>query len=62
MLATFECPECHGKEKITVPENVCLAFHDCSHCGKTIKAGKECCIVCEFTDKKCPVPFAEYGE
>ncbi len=54
--ANFVCPECGGKEKIEVPENVCVAFKICKHCGKKISAKKDsCCIICSYSDKKCPV-------
>ena len=55
MKANLKCPFCKKIDKVEVPENICLTFHKCSHCKSFIKAEKECCVICEFSDKKCLV-------
>jgi hypothetical protein len=55
--AKFRCPECGFKENISIPKKSCLQFHECKKCGKMISSPKGvCCIICAYTDKKCPVP------
>ena len=56
MNAIFKCPKCNAKEEIKVPEGKCLTFHKCKNCGELIQAPEgECCVVCAYSDKKCPV-------
>ncbi|MBI4052836.1 MAG: hypothetical protein HY394_02245 [Candidatus Diapherotrites archaeon] len=53
--ALFTCPECGAKSEIAVPTGRCLAFHECVACHKIIAAKKSCCVICDYSDKKCPV-------
>lgn len=54
--ANLTCPHCGKEQHVLVPENgVCLAMHKCHHCEKIIKPKQHCCVVCEFSDTKCPV-------
>ncbi|MBI2671172.1 hypothetical protein HYX18_04325 [Candidatus Woesearchaeota archaeon] len=55
MKANLKCPYCKEIDKVHIPKDICLPFHKCSHCNKIITAKKECCVICEFSDKKCPV-------
>ncbi|MBI5884530.1 hypothetical protein HZB89_00350 [archaeon] len=60
MKAIITCPECKAKHEIEVPEGKCLYFWKCPSCGKLIQAPKnECCVVCAYSDKKCPVHGAQ---
>lgn len=59
-LAVFKCPECGFKEEIEIPKNKCLQFHKCKSCNKLITVPKNsCCIICSYTNKKCPMPHGE---
>lgn len=54
--AKLVCPHCKKEQHVVVPENgVCLAMHKCHHCGKVIAPKNHCCVICEFSDTKCPV-------
>ena len=53
--AKLLCPKCKIGQIIDIPENSCLQFYICSGCGYTFSA-KECCIICDYTDKKCSLP------
>ena len=56
MKAIFKCPECGAEQEIGVPKDRCMAFHKCTACGELIPAPEdECCVVCAYSDKKCPV-------
>ena len=59
--ATFTCPECGAKAEVEIPENACLAMHECDSCHKVIKSKSGCCVICEHTDKECPYPAEEQG-
>ena len=58
MIANLVCPSCSDMEKIVVPKDKCLAFHKCKKCHKIIKA-KTCCVICDYSDKKCPVNISK---
>ena len=53
--STLRCPACGHTEVLTMPENACVAVHDCAHCGGTVrpKAG-DCCVFCSYGSVPCP--------
>lgn len=56
--AELTCPYCGHKEEVEIPQNGCLAFHKCEKCEKLIsvpEVSDNCCVICEFSDKTCPV-------
>jgi hypothetical protein len=53
--ANITCPECGHTQKIGIPESSCLAFYECGNCKKTVQAKKTCCVICDYSDEKCPV-------
>lgn len=53
-VAVLKCPKCKGKTKLEVPSDRCLAFYTCQKCKELIPATKSCCVVCDYSDKKCP--------
>ena len=56
--ANLVCPHCNHKQEVEILQAGCLAFHKCEKCGKIISvpAGSDnCCVVCEYSDKTCPV-------
>ncbi len=57
-IATITCPQCGHAQKIAIPEDKCLPFYVCEQCKRTIsvpKGSKNCCVICEYSDKYCPV-------
>jgi len=59
--ATLTCPSCAHAQETAIPENGCLAFYTCEACGETISVPKNsdnCCVICEYSDTKCPAPNA----
>lgn len=62
MKAKMKCPKCGFEEDIEVPEKACLQFWKCKSCGEMVSAPKnECCVVCAYSDKKCPVHGEKHG-
>lgn len=55
MKANIKCPECGNTQKIEIPKDKCLAFYKCDKCKKLIPAKKSCCVICDYSDKKCGV-------
>lgn len=54
--AKLTCPHCKGEQNVLVPENgTCLAMHKCHVCGKIVRPKVHCCVVCEFSNTKCPL-------
>ncbi|MDA2923000.1 hypothetical protein MYX07_07090, partial [Patescibacteria group bacterium AH-259-L07] len=55
--ANLQCPFCGHTQKVDIPQNGCLVFHKCGQCQKIIsvpKESKHCCVICVYSDKKCP--------
>lgn len=56
--ANLTCPHCGHTQEVDIPQNGCLTFHKCEKCQQIIsvpKESKHCCVICEYSDKKCPV-------
>ena len=50
------CPSCSFVELVTMPEDACIYFHECTFCGVLIrpKSG-DCCVLCSYGSVPCPV-------
>ncbi len=54
--SNLKCPFCGHEQEAEIPENKCLPFLECEECKKLITAKEgECCVICSYGDKKCPV-------
>ena len=56
--ATLTCPRCGHTQETDIPQTGCLAFYKCDECNEIIsvpKESKNCCVICEYSDKVCPV-------
>ncbi len=56
--AKITCPQCSHTQEIDIPQNGCQAFYKCDECKQIIsvpKESKKCCVICEYSDKKCPI-------
>lgn len=61
--AKLICPYCSHTQRVGIPHNSCLAFHECGKCQKIISVpeeSKHCCVICEYSDKKCPVAHTSH--
>lgn len=57
--AKLTCPHCEHVQEVEIPQTGCLAFHKCEKCEKIIsvpEGSKNCCVICEYADRKCPAP------
>lgn len=54
-VSIITCPECGGTTAETMPENACVYFYRCRHCGAMLRplAG-DCCVFCSYGDRPCP--------
>ncbi len=58
-ITNIICPKCAHVQVENIPQMSCQPFYVCKGCGKTISVPKEsenCCVFCEYADKKCPAP------
>ena len=55
LFSTLVCPECGHEERMEMPTDACLFFHECSACRVLLKpkAG-DCCVFCSYGDVPCP--------
>jgi len=56
--ATLICPKCQHEQAVDIPETGCLSFHECEACGEfmAVPMGSDnCCVICEYSDKNCPI-------
>ncbi len=55
-IANLKCPHCGHIMKAEIPQKGCLVFHKCEKCQEMILTPEnECCVICAYSDKKCPV-------
>lgn len=57
--SNLTCPHCGVKKEIEIPESECMRSMECESYHKIIISSKKdsdhcTCVICEFTDKKCP--------
>ena len=55
-VAQFTCPKCGHVGGIEVPPDNSLQAYRCKRCGELVTTPKgQCCIICAYTNKRCPV-------
>lgn len=51
----LSCPQCSGKQRIMVSLESSPQSYICKHCEQKVKTPQtQCCVVCSFSDKRCP--------
>lgn len=61
--ANLKCPHCQHVQEVEIPENRCLTFVKCAGCKELITAPDgECCVICAYADKKCPIKKSSQAE
>lgn len=55
VFANLKCPHCGNIMKVKIPKDRCLIYFKCSKCHKLIMSFDKCCVICSYSDKKCPV-------
>jgi hypothetical protein len=49
------CPECGHQERLVMPTDACLFFHECVGCKVLLKPLQgDCCVFCSYGDVACP--------
>jgi len=61
MKGNLICPKCGHKQGMIIPAKKCIPFYKCSSCKKIIVAKKNCCVFCDYGDRKCPVSSKHKG-
>jgi hypothetical protein len=53
--STLRCPACAGVTEAQMPDDACVFFFECPHCGTMLRprAG-DCCVFCSYGDVPCP--------
>ncbi|MFV5213816.1 GDCCVxC domain-containing (seleno)protein [Azonexus caeni] len=53
--STLTCPICELSEKLRMPTDACLFFHECSGCQTLLRPKPgDCCVFCSYGDVPCP--------
>ena len=51
----LKCPHCTSSSRVNLEKDTSLPYFDCSKCEKRIITPlAQCCVVCAFSNKKCP--------
>jgi hypothetical protein len=54
-LVNIKCPFCDYKMRLNVPIDRSIQSTECKSCEQLIRTPlTQCCVVCAFSDKKCP--------
>ena len=49
------CPKCGYAERLEMPTNVCVFFHECAGCHVLLKPKPgDCCVFCSYGSVRCP--------
>ncbi len=53
--ATITCPQCGHQQRETMPQDACVHFYDCVHCGALLRPKPgDCCVFCSYGSSRCP--------
>ena len=53
--STLVCPQCGHTERLEMPTDACLFFHECRACKVLLKPKPgDCCVFCSYADVPCP--------
>ena len=53
--STLTCPHCGVAERLTMPTDACMFFHECTSCGTVLRPKPgDCCVFCSYGDVACP--------
>ena len=55
LQSVLRCPSCNHTERMTMPVDACLFFHECVGCGTLLRPNAgDCCVFCSFGSIPCP--------
>lgn len=54
--ANLKCPYCNYIQEVIIPQNSCLHLYECKSCCRIVNPPPgNCCVICAYSDKTCPV-------
>ncbi|WP_373057907.1 GDCCVxC domain-containing (seleno)protein [Gemmatimonas sp.] len=55
LISALTCPTCGVVERLAMPTDACVFFHECTACQTRLKplAG-DCCVFCSYGSTPCP--------
>jgi hypothetical protein len=54
-ISVLTCPECGTSERLTMPIDACVYFHECAGCHRILRPKeKDCCVFCSYGSVPCP--------
>ena len=55
LRSTLTCPACGHAERLDMPTDSCMFFHECTNCHTLLRpASGDCCVFCSYGDVPCP--------
>lgn len=55
LLSDLTCPACGYVERLAMPSNACVFFHECTGCHVLLRPNPgHCCVFCSFGSVPCP--------
>ncbi len=62
LWSLLTCPKCGHQERLQMPTDACLFFHQCTGCGTRLRPKQgDCCVFCSYGSVPCP-PVQVAGE
>ena len=56
------CPHCGFAQRLVMPTDACLFFHECAHCKVVLRPlVGDCCVFCSHGSVKCPPVQQQIG-
>ncbi|MGH8235376.1 MAG: GDCCVxC domain-containing (seleno)protein [Rhodanobacteraceae bacterium] len=53
--SVLACPQCGFAERVTMPTDACLFFHECQNCKAMLRPKPgDCCVLCSYGSVPCP--------
>ena len=55
LFSDLTCPACGHTERLAMPTDACVFFHECVSCRTRLRpADGDCCVFCSFGSVPCP--------
>jgi hypothetical protein len=52
----LRCPHCQFEEKLRMPLDACVFFHECKGCRVVLRPKPgDCCVFCSYGTQRCPM-------
>jgi hypothetical protein len=55
LVSVLTCPVCAYAERLTMPTDACMYFHECAGCQALLRPKHgDCCVFCSYGSVLCP--------